>query len=149
MVVEERMYMVEEGEEAVDFSEIKKLKSVLGVFRYKPSCRLSFTSQADLEAFVVCKEEKDKYLVYEVYGFGSDSKMFTNFSYDLEEDTDIRNKLLRYCDSFDIQTDTQLGENPLAHFLQELEEKEVLIKKIEDIENDPASTVSWKSIRRT
>lgn len=109
----QRLYSVENGENAVDISNVSQIENALVKFTIKNEFHAindqwNGINQLDLEGYVLCKEE-DEIVYYKIYGIGEDSKVDLDSKSFLKEDKRLPIALLQYCDAYNPLTNQKLG----------------------------------------
>lgn len=97
---EERLYDVKEGENATHISNLKDDENAVAMFLIKSGYHSNVTKQGDLEGYVLYKNNE----VYQLVGFGDDSKVLKDFYHNLSEEPALKNILLRFCNAVEVRT---------------------------------------------
>lgn len=113
----QRLYSVEKGENAIDISNVSQMTNALAKFKIKGEFHAindqwNGINQGDLEGYVLCKEDAEM-VYYKMYGFGEDSKVDLDNKWLLKGDNRLQSALLLYCDGYDPLTNKKLSPSEI------------------------------------
>lgn len=117
----ERLYGVENGENAVDSSNVGQIDNAVAKFLIKGEFlaindQWNGVNQGDLEGYVLC-EENDELVYHKINGFGEDSKVDMDTKWLLKEDDRLPSALLNYCVGFDPRTNKELSKEQVEQLI--------------------------------
>lgn len=120
--MEERLYQVEVGENAVDFIDIPRIEHAVAKFIIKSgkhaiNDQWNGVMQADLEGYVLAKEE-ETLVAYKIIGFGKDSKVYFDIKEALHENDRLVDALRFYCNAYEIRTNEKLTDEEVEKLLK-------------------------------
>lgn len=118
-----RLYSVEQGEPAVDISNIHQISNIVAKFQIKPDYhhindQWNGVHQADLEGYILT-EENDHLMVYKIIGFEEDSKVFLDHKEPLIEDSRLVGALENYCNAYNPLTNEPLSASTVSQLIHQ------------------------------
>lgn len=116
-----RLYSVENGENAVDISNVGQINNALAKFIIKDEFHAindqwNGINQGDLEGYLLCKEDGE-IVYYKIYDFSEGIKVDLNNKWLLKGDDRIPSALVYYCEGYDPLTNEKLSQTQIEELI--------------------------------